>query len=43
MVAQQLSYSISPSILTTGLIVIAGLLFWHAAAWRARRRPTSQR
>jgi hypothetical protein len=35
---QQLSYMASPSLLTSGLIVIAGLLFWHASAWRVRRR-----
>ena len=37
MFIQQLSYQISPSVLTSGLLIVAGLLFWHAAAWRARR------
>ena len=37
MIIQQLSYQISPSVLTSGLLIVAGLLFWHAAAWRARR------
>jgi hypothetical protein len=43
MLVPQLAYAISPSILTTGLVIIAGLLFWHAAAWRARRRPAPPR
>lgn len=42
MVIQQLSYTISPSILTIGLITIAGLLFWHAHTWRARRLGRSE-
>ena len=40
---QQLSYSISPSLLTAGLVVLAGLLFWHASAWRSRHRRTNYR
>ena len=37
MVIQQLSYQISPSLQISGLLTVAGLLFWHAASWRARR------
>jgi hypothetical protein len=37
-VIQQFSYLVAPSLITAGLFVLAGLLFWHAAAWRARRR-----
>ncbi|QYF73497.1 hypothetical protein [Cryobacterium sp. PAMC25264] len=40
MLVQQVAYSVAPSALTAGLIILAGLLFWHAAAWRARRRIT---
>ena len=42
MIIQQLSYQILPSVLTSGMFIAAGLLFWHAAAWRARRltRPS---
>jgi hypothetical protein len=43
MLIQQLGYSVAPSVLTAGLIIVAGLLFWHAAAWRARRRPAPPR
>jgi len=38
MIIQQLSYSIAPSVLIAGFATVSGLLFWHAAAWRARRR-----
>ncbi|MBX0301688.1 hypothetical protein K2F54_17095 [Cryobacterium sp. 1639] len=37
-VMQQFSYLVAPSLITAGLFILAGLLFWHAAAWRARRR-----
>jgi len=37
MMIQQVSYSVSPSALTAGLLIAAALLFWHAWAWRARR------
>jgi hypothetical protein len=37
-VLQQFSYLVAPSLISAGLITLAGLLFWHAAAWRARRR-----
>jgi len=37
-VLQQFSYLVAPSVITGGLFILAGLLFWHAAAWRARRR-----
>jgi hypothetical protein len=43
MLIQQLGYAVAPSLLTAGLVIIAGLLFWHAAAWRARRRPLAPR
>ena len=39
MIIQQLSYSVIPSVLTAGLLIVAGLLFWHATTWRARRNP----
>lgn len=39
MIIQQLSYAVTPSVLTAGLLTIAGLLFWHATNWRARRHP----
>lgn len=38
MLIQQVSYSASPSALTAGLLTMAGLLFWHAWAWRVRRQ-----
>jgi hypothetical protein len=38
MVLQQFSYLVAPPVITAGLFILAGLLFWHAAAWRARRR-----
>ena len=38
MVLQQFSYLVAPPLITAGLIIVAGLLFWHAASWRARRR-----
>jgi hypothetical protein len=43
MLIQQLGYAVAPSLLTAGLVIIAGLLFWHAVAWRARRRPLAPR
>lgn len=36
---QQISFSLSAPLLISGLLILAGLLFWHAWAWRARRRP----
>ena len=41
MLIQQLSYSIAPSVLTVGLVTLAGLLFWHAWVWRNRRRRSA--
>jgi hypothetical protein len=35
---QQFSYMVAPSLIVAGFVVIAGLLFWHAWAWQARRR-----
>lgn len=37
MLVQQLSYAITPSLLTAGFVTISGALVWHAAIWRARR------
>ena len=37
MLLQQLSYSITPPILIASLVTMAGLLFWHAWTWQARR------
>ena len=37
MLIQQLSYSIASPVLIAGLVTLAGLLFWHAWTWRARR------
>ena len=37
MLMQQLSYSITPPVLIASLVTMAGLLFWHAWAWQARR------
>jgi hypothetical protein len=34
----QVLYVASPALITVGLGTISGLLFWHAAAWKARRR-----
>lgn len=34
----QTLYVIAPTLVTVGLATISGLLFWHAAAWNARRR-----
>ncbi|ANP71164.1 hypothetical protein [Cryobacterium arcticum] len=39
-ILQQFSYLVAPPLISAGLIILAGLLFWHAAAWRARRRIT---
>ncbi|MGY4859109.1 hypothetical protein [Cryobacterium sp. AP23] len=39
MLIQQLSYSVASPMLIAGLVTLAGLLFWHAWAWRARRLP----
>jgi len=38
MIIQQLSYSIAPAVLIAGFATMSGLMFWHAAAWRTRRR-----
>jgi len=37
MLLQQLSYSLSAPMLISGFVTLAGLLFWHAWTWRARR------
>jgi hypothetical protein len=34
----QALYVICPAMITAGLGTVSGLLFWHAAAWNARRR-----
>ena len=39
LVIQQMSYSVSPPLMIAGLLIVAGLLFWHATTWRARRNP----
>jgi hypothetical protein len=39
MMLQQVAYAIASPMLMVGLIVMAGLLFWHAAGWRASHRP----
>jgi hypothetical protein len=36
---QQFSYLIAPTLITPGIVIVAGLLFWHARAWQARRSP----
>ena len=36
-VMQQLLWVLAPSAVTVGLAIIAGLLFWHAAAFRRSR------
>jgi hypothetical protein len=38
MLLQQVSYSVASPMLISGLITLAGLLFWHAWVWRARTR-----
>jgi hypothetical protein len=38
-ILQQFSYLVAPTLITPGIIIIAGLLFWHARGWQARRRP----
>jgi hypothetical protein len=42
MIIQQLSYSIAPSVLIAGFATVSGLMFWHAAAWRSRRRRMAE-
>lgn len=37
-VLQQFSYLVAPPLISAGIVILGGLLFWHAAAWRARRR-----
>lgn len=37
MAFQQLIWMLSPGVVTVGLGIMAGLLFWHAAAWRRSR------
>ncbi|WP_130176956.1 hypothetical protein [Cryobacterium sp. SO1] len=37
-VLQQFSYLVAPPLISAGVVILGGLLFWHAAAWRARRR-----
>lgn len=39
MALQQVIWMAGPAAITVGLGIIAGLLFWHAAAWRARSAP----
>jgi hypothetical protein len=34
----QTFYVMAPALITVGLSTLSGLLFWHAAAWKARRR-----
>ncbi|GAB3039743.1 hypothetical protein GCM10027052_20200 [Parafrigoribacterium mesophilum] len=34
----QFLYVACPALITVGLATVSGLLFWHAAAWKARRR-----
>ncbi|TFC05157.1 hypothetical protein E3O42_03895 [Cryobacterium adonitolivorans] len=41
MLVQQLSYTIAPPMQIAGLLTLSGLLFWHAWAWRARRRRSA--
>jgi len=41
MVIQQFSYVASPPLITAGFLIMAGLLFWHAVAWRAKRSARS--
>ena len=37
-VLQQFSYLVAPPLISSGIVILGGLLFWHAWAWRARRR-----
>lgn len=37
MVLQQLGWALAPSMLSTGLATIMGLLFWHAFSWHRAR------
>jgi hypothetical protein len=39
---RQFSYVVAPALIMPGLVIIAGLLFWHARAWQVRRRPGSR-
>ncbi|TFD69292.1 hypothetical protein [Cryobacterium sp. Hb1] len=36
MVMQQLTYTLSPAMISTGLVAVVGLLFVHALRWRSR-------
>lgn len=42
-VLQQLGYLNTPSLISTGILIMAGLLLWHASVWRAGRRGSAGR
>ncbi|ASD20828.1 hypothetical protein B7495_00805 [Cryobacterium sp. LW097] len=41
-VLQQFSYLVAPPLISSGIVILGGLLFWHAWGWRARRRRSAQ-
>jgi hypothetical protein len=41
-VLQQFSYLVAPPLISAGIVILGGLLFWHAAAWRSRRRRLAE-
>jgi len=43
LVLQQFSYLVAPPLISAGIVILGGLLFWHAWAWRARRLRIDQR
>ena len=40
-VLQQFSYLVAPPLISGGIVILGGLLFWHAWVWRARRRRST--
>jgi hypothetical protein len=42
LVLQQFSYLVAPPLISAGIVILGGLLFWHAAAWRTRRRRMAE-
>ena len=40
-VLQQFSYLVAPPLISGGIVILGGLLFWHAWVWRARRRRSA--
>ncbi|GAA3879488.1 hypothetical protein GCM10022381_22240 [Leifsonia kafniensis] len=41
MLLQQLSWTLSPTMVSTGFLVLVGLIFERAIRWQRERRPTS--